>query len=800
MFKMWRLIFTLLVSVHVSRTTLPDLECPEDCDCHYFRINWVTDCSESNFTEVPHEGLSQNVYILNMNSNNVSELQRFPEDIKLRRLQMADNLLTKLTKESFTGLAYLLDADFSSNRITRIEPDAFRDSPGLITLELQENPLEPVEGPFLSMTSLLYLDISDCHITSLNHQFFSNTTSLNKLDLSGNPLESMENGIFDPLVSLEYLKLNRCNLTNIADTAFQNLTNLKNLELSENYLTTVHWTVVLKNLVLLDHLDLRKSSLTNLPEDAFNNNNWLRSVVLAENELRDLDVGDTLGHNLRQLDTLDLTNCRLRGPLSDDAFANATKLRTLILSGNFLSPVDLSVALVPLTRLHKLSLRNCGLTRLPPNTFHRLTSLQELDISRNPLNDAFTGILSPLETLEILDMSNSNLSHISRGTFSKMNQLKHLKLSGNRLTDLESGLFQNLTQLRTLELNNCGLSHPPEEDLFSSAVYEDFMELHMSGNPLMITDSDPLLPHQLSNVQILDLSNCRLSVLPNNSFRSTPKIRKLKLSGNQFGSNSQNLECIKELPNLEELDLSNCNFSRISLSVISNAPNISSLRLTGNPWKCDCYINDLWQWASVTKHNLGILIGAITAPEDVGTRSGKRKKELLCRYDMNSFTSPKTPSRTRMRDFHANRPWAKYLKESHCVQNNENIKFERYISDRLIVGGREMSVMYVEESPPTWLIATASVAIVVFLITAIATILTVFIRKTRKVKSDKYSKNCNEEDVTLHRMELTSTSRLIYLYRITRITKQEGTICADLNHGSLIGYYYPGVPCHRYDD
>jgi Leucine-rich repeat (LRR) protein len=61
-----------------------------------------------------------------MNSNNVTEVQPFPEDMKLRRLQLSDNMLTRLSRDSFAGLAYLLDADFSGNRITRVDPDAFR--------------------------------------------------------------------------------------------------------------------------------------------------------------------------------------------------------------------------------------------------------------------------------------------------------------------------------------------------------------------------------------------------------------------------------------------------------------------------------------------------------------------------------------------------------------------------------------------------------------------------------------------------------------------------------------------------
>ena len=101
-------------------------ECPVDCHCHYFRINWVTDCSESNLTVIPHEGLSHNVYILDVNGNNVEHITPFPNDIKLRRLQMAHNHLTELKYKSFTGLTYLLDADFSYNAISKVDPEAFR--------------------------------------------------------------------------------------------------------------------------------------------------------------------------------------------------------------------------------------------------------------------------------------------------------------------------------------------------------------------------------------------------------------------------------------------------------------------------------------------------------------------------------------------------------------------------------------------------------------------------------------------------------------------------------------------------
>lgn len=99
--------------VFLARCILPSLsfngelaeqECPDECDCHYFRINWVTDCSNSNLTQIPYDELSMNVYVLDLNDNLISEIQPFPPDIKMRRLQMANNLMLKLKKNSFKGM------------------------------------------------------------------------------------------------------------------------------------------------------------------------------------------------------------------------------------------------------------------------------------------------------------------------------------------------------------------------------------------------------------------------------------------------------------------------------------------------------------------------------------------------------------------------------------------------------------------------------------------------------------------------------------------------------------------------
>lgn len=87
MYQVWCVV-SVCLTLAVVRAELPEQDCPDDCDCHYFRINWVTDCSESNLTTVPteEEGLSLNVYILNMNANNMQQLEPFPADLKVKLL------------------------------------------------------------------------------------------------------------------------------------------------------------------------------------------------------------------------------------------------------------------------------------------------------------------------------------------------------------------------------------------------------------------------------------------------------------------------------------------------------------------------------------------------------------------------------------------------------------------------------------------------------------------------------------------------------------------------------------------
>ncbi|KAI8438000.1 hypothetical protein MSG28_010658 [Choristoneura fumiferana] len=675
-----------------------ELECPDECDCHYFRINWVTDCSESNLTEVPYDELSMSVYILDLNGNNITTLKPFPKDIKMRRLQIANNRLTKITKEALMGLEYLIDVDLSGNNISFIDPEALLDSRGLLNVELQDNPLSTVEGPFLVSGTLQYLDISYCKLTSINLQFFDNITSLTTVDLSNNPLTTLVSGVFDVLTSLDTLKLNDCKLTTVPDNVFSTLANLKNLELAGNQLDNTNWPELLGSLTRLEYLNLRKTGLTAVSEDTFSNCTNLVSLILADNELRDLDVAATLGSSVDHLELLDLSNCKIQGPISGDAFANATRLKSLYLSGNPLFAPDLEEALAPLPKLERLFMSKCGLRRLPDN-FNVFDNLVELDISHNPLVNVFAKLLAPLEKLEYLNMGYSNLSYLAPDSFYNLTSLKRLVLSGNDLLSLEAGLFGNLTQLTTIELEFCGLKRPLNANsFFKNLTYMDLREIRLGGNPLVIPASGPVFPKSLSHVTILDLSNCNITKLNSDAFKNTNNITDLNLAGNKLSSKDDSLRFLERLEHLEKINLSSNNLTTIDPEVFVNNPKLHSLNLIGNPFICDCKIAEMWDWANMIKGDLDVLIGAKSAEKDIVVKGNKKKKNLYCRYNetqlrnMTITTNRTVPGRRpfiKPRELtYANRTWAKYVRESGCEPVVKILRPIALVGEMFDVNGR----------------------------------------------------------------------------------------------------------------
>ncbi|PSN57880.1 hypothetical protein C0J52_05664 [Blattella germanica] len=661
---MW-ILALLLVGLPLTESSSSSQICPAVCDCYYSQINFVADCSGIDLEEIPMKNLSRAVRILDLNCNKITEIPRFPMHFQLKELKLAHNGLTSLGRDTLYGLTFLVAADFSNNQLTYVHPEAFRQIPFPA-----RNPLELVNGPFLSTRTLLHLDISHCNLTELSPFFFINTATLRKLDLSGNPIAKIEPDVFSPLVYLTELNISNCQLTTMPNFVFGILRNIKALDMSENNLHRVNWQTLLKNFRRLRHLNLRNAHITKLPRYMFFHNERLNSVILAGNSITRFHIETMLGR-LRYLKHVDLTDCKLQTPLSVNMFIRARSIRTLILSGNLLSGKNLAYSLRRLIRLEKLHVRNCGLTRLPKRTFDTLRSLQELDISHNHLRNVDTRVISSLESLTSLDLSYNNLTNIPHDTFWNNQLLTDLILSGNKLEYLQPGLFKDLDELTTLEINDCGLVRPPGEETFKSSVYEHLEELHMSGNDFSTMGSAIFFPYQLRNVKLVDISSCKITRLAKTAFKNTPHIHTLNLSGNTF-SGKLRVDFLKWTKSIEEIDLRHCKMTRLSPKIFHHAPNIVSLKLSGNPWKCGCYIKDLWEQSNAMNNENNHYFTADSEDFIAGSEGGL--ENIFCYYNITRKSERKWALFNLNGHFIAEVSWAKYIRESNCVSARRKLR------------------------------------------------------------------------------------------------------------------------------
>ncbi|XP_055634909.1 relaxin receptor 2-like isoform X2 [Toxorhynchites rutilus septentrionalis] len=178
----------------------------------------------------------------------------------------------------------------------------------------------------------------------------------------------------------------------------------------------------------------------------------------------------------------------------------------------------------PGTWLHTLILSGNQITKLSAGNFQNLFYLKELDLRDNQISSLEADVLRPLQSLDIL------------------------YLNKNRLTNLNVGMIPRLTSLRTLSL--------AQNQIRSIAV--DALDL-------------PMLEH-------LYLSENRLRVIANNTYRNLPNLLGLFLNDNEI-INFQ-LRSFAGINNLTTMNLKGNKFTRIERRVLENLTSLNYIHFT----------------------------------------------------------------------------------------------------------------------------------------------------------------------------------------------------------------------------
>ncbi|KAG1355095.1 receptor-like protein EIX2 [Cocos nucifera] len=434
----------------------------------------------------------------------------------------------------------------------------------------------PLSLPHVNFTSLSVLDLSVNSINSTIPGWLFNISSLEYLDLSDNNFWGIIPPAIKNLSSLQYLDLRANNFWGIIPPAIKNLASLKVLDLSYNWFLEGNIPAVLDGLCKLQYIGLSGINISkNLYEfdEVFTTGcikNSLETLDMSDNQISGY-LPDWLG-DFRKLQTLDLSNNSISGPIPA-SLGRLAELVALYLGGNFLEGVVSEEQFANFTKLKYLDLsRNQFILNLTSDWIPPF-QLQGLYIGSCKLGPRFPTWLQMHKNITDLDMSSTGISDTIPDWFWRsFSQMWWLNISSNGIT----GSVPDLTEFINLE-------------------YLNLSSNHFEGP----------LPHFNSSVlSLLDLSSNSFSgVIPSDIGKSRPNMEYLSLSTNSLSGEipssfchlgygaldlSKNLlsgelpDCWNHSSFLFVIDFSSNSLSESIPSSICSLPFLESLHLSDN--------------------------------------------------------------------------------------------------------------------------------------------------------------------------------------------------------------------------
>ncbi|XP_037918004.1 immunoglobulin domain and leucine-rich repeat-containing protein 2 isoform X3 [Hermetia illucens] len=384
---------------------------------------------------------------------------------------------------------------------------------------------------------------------------------LHMLDLSGNSISVLKATTFEPLVRLKILKLSRNQLKKCQLDDFSMLTNLQELDLGENEIRTLVGydpkrigadALITHSLNELVKLNLSKNHINDLPRSAFLGLERLKELYLAQNEL--FVIPFQIFKNLKNVEILDLSHNSLISFL-DNFFKENKRLSILRLNHNKIETLS-KHALFGLKQLSLLDLSHNNLMSIDRNAFESLVNLRDLNLFGNRLSVLPSTIFNPLVNLERLNLGQNLFKRLPNGIFSNQHSLTELLIQETEIESIGNWISRNNETVNKATLKN------------------------------------------LVNVTLTD--NKSLREIESSTFKSTPSIRRLDLSGNGF---SQLPKEIGELTELKWLDISRNRLTYVP-EQLKHLKKLLFVNLVENDYACDCRMYWISDWLDSTVEKL----------------------------------------------------------------------------------------------------------------------------------------------------------------------------------------------------
>ncbi|CAA0842404.1 Probable LRR receptor-like serine/threonine-protein kinase [Striga hermonthica] len=315
------------------------------------------------------------------------------------------------------------------------------------------------------LSNLTILDVMWNNITGTIPREIGKITTLQLLLLNGNQLTGSLPDELGNLASLDRIQIDQNHISGPIPRSFSNLRNAKHFHMNNNSLSG-QIPAELSRLPNLVHLLLDNNNLSGpLPPELSEMPN-LRILQLDNNNLGGTMIPSSYG-NMSRLLKLSLRNCSLRGPIPD--WSNNTEIAYIDLSLNELNGTIPEGALSE--NITTIDLLSNNLSGTVPASFSNLPRLQKLSVANNSLSGSVPStiwgnrILNSTERL-FLDFGFNRFSNISGIPITPPNVT--VSFQGNPICSAGNYLIQfcgthdedfsnniNLTNPDTCPLNLC---------------------------------------------------------------------------------------------------------------------------------------------------------------------------------------------------------------------------------------------------------------------------------------------------------------------------------------------------------
>ncbi|XP_046403918.1 chaoptin-like [Ischnura elegans] len=461
----------------------------------------------------------------------------------------------------------VLEVICTESNTFQLSKQIWRDLNNLKILKVTCPKLSKVDADLFSGISqrLERLEISETEVQILPENIFPDSTifpdlSLNQLILRRNKLRSFRRCLLSSLWNLELLDLGENEIESLDDDIFLKTKLMIKLYLEENSLSTLPTSLF--SLQKLQLLRAEFNRISFIPQEFLYSLSCLREVYLQGNKIVTLGLASqriTPTYNrdgfIKEFGAEEmLPNSSLMlaqsGNLNNISIATSS-IRLLNLSNNFLSSLP-HEAFFGMQELRYLDISCNRLTYLPDDIISRNEKLLELKASNNLFTDMPATLLRSNTNLELLDLSHNFIETLDLDFFRNSTRVNYIYINNNRIRNLPDKIFQpfrtqkkefsrndldmsrnlleNLPDLTLPNLTNLSLSENNLTFIAPDmlAKVPSLMQVNLSHNLIhtigmqttmeLHADEDVLFGKHLNNLEVIDLSSNRLTILPSISF------------------------------------------------------------------------------------------------------------------------------------------------------------------------------------------------------------------------------------------------------------------------------------------